>query len=89
MTLKGKQLKLSNLAKSFSPDPDVLQYINGNKLADNAVWYKSVLGDNKTYFMLQPFLNNYWTEDKIAFVTFKQIQDFCDYLNIKLEIIHD
>lgn len=89
MSLKGKQRKLSELAKSFSPDPDALQYINGNKLADYAVWYKTVLGDNKPYFMLQPFLNCRWTEDKIAFNTFNQMQDFCDYLKIKLEIIND
>lgn len=73
--------------KKYGVDPLVKIYIDQQTEIDEGVYTKMCYYDkNKKiiYWMLFPYRNNRWTDDKITFRKFEQLTNFAKKLNFKL-----
>lgn len=78
------------LEKKYGKDPEVKKYLKNNIKVDKGIYYKTSFG-NSNCFVLLPYIKNKnnpeifdWTEDKLVFDDFNQMQNFCETLDIKL-----
>jgi hypothetical protein len=89
MKIEDKIDDIDAFAESLGKDPCIRLYIFKHRKADSALWYKTTVGASsgryKECIMILPYLNEEWTEDKIAFDTLDKAIEFCNYLSITLE----
>lgn len=93
--MKGKQKKLRTklmfLVQRFGGDPELKNYLGSSPKFRpyDGIWYpatdiSSDLHNPATVYLLLPYQNGSWTEDKLCFTTMAQMEDFCNYINCKL-----
>ncbi len=75
--------KMSRFIKSLGGDPDIKRYVLGDKQVTHALYYHSQIALNDVIIVC-PYINDSWTEDKIAFNSLQQAKVFCEYLKIPL-----
>jgi hypothetical protein len=84
MTIKGKNLKVAQQSKELSDDVLVWQYLRENIEFDTGIWYEYAHDDGVKGYLLLPYRNGYWLEDKIWFESQLKMNQFCMLCGCKI-----
>lgn len=70
---------------SFGSDPEIKEYILGNRKADTVAVYFSFFDVNGVSTRLPvvfPYYEGVWTEDKLVFDSIESVNKFCQHLGV-------
>ena len=89
MTIKGKKAKQDIKWREISPDIQVYGYLRDKVEFDTGIWYEYAHDDGIKGFLLLPYKNGYWLEDKLWFESQLKLNQFCMMCNCKVVIESD
>lgn len=82
---------MDSLIKKFGGDPELSKYLGSSPKFRpyDGVWYTSEMTGSgllasETVYLLLPYENGNWTEDRLTFSTKTQMEEFCKFINCRL-----